>query len=264
MARCSVCGTDSPGSAHYCANCGSVLEQANAPSAFEYGRITALESVKSEILKWLGVPLAILTAVVGFLGYLGISNTINSEVQSQVEKEIDKNLNSTSHEIMKRFIKISHQEDAIDRMEKRSNNELAGLQSIKKQLVASEQELQNRLSAMEMGPFLAKLSYDFYHLRDFAVSGYIDLKPAMSPDLDRDLDYSEYVTLVGDSNDSLGPVRLERDRASKQPTETGITGINIQFSPLTIAEQNKVIGKHINMLTHINKIKLVFYCNTND
>jgi hypothetical protein len=149
-------------------------------------------------------------------------------------------------------------------MEKRSNNELAGLQSIKKQLVASEQELQNRLSAMEMGPFLAKLSYDFYHLRDFAVSGYIDLKPAMSPDLDRDLDYSEYVTLVGDSNDSLGPVRLERDRASKQPTETGITGINIQFSPLTIAEQNKVIGKHINMLTHINKIKLVFYCNTND
>jgi hypothetical protein len=243
MARCSICGTDSPASARYCANCGSLLGEANAPSAFEVGRIAALDSVKSEILKWLGVPFAILTAVAGVLGYFGVTNIINSEVHDQVEKQIDKNFAVTTNEIMKKFVEISNEEGSIKVLEKEAQNALAALQENRKQLatllaesqlqqsalttsiqssVDKEKKLQQDIDTLQLGPFLAKLRYDFYHLREFAVSGFVDLEPPMNPDLAK-FPHAEYVELLGDSNNGVDPVRLDRDEASAQEGTTGIT-----------------------------------------
>ena len=96
MVECSVCGSACPDAARYCANCGNALQEVNRPSAFEVGRIAALDSIKSEIVKWLGLPIAIVTAIAGLLGYLGVTNIVNTAVQTQVEKEIDKNLEHVS------------------------------------------------------------------------------------------------------------------------------------------------------------------------
>jgi hypothetical protein len=289
MARCSVCGTDSPASARYCANCGSGLGEVNRPSAFEVGRIAALDSVKSDIVKWLGVPFAIVTAAAGVLGYFGVTNLINSEVQSHVEKEMDKNFAKMTDEIMKRFVEISNEEGAIKTLEEGtrktidvSKQELSLLQENRKQLVASlaeiqaqkgvltdsiqsavnqEKQLQQTIAAMKLGPFIAKLRYDFYHTREFAVSTHVDFEPSIDPSLES-FPHAEYVKLVSDSSsDGIGPLQLDRDRASGQSDQNGITGINIQFV-LPIAEQNKVIGKKIDILSPLSEVHLAFYCNS--
>jgi hypothetical protein len=279
MASCSICNNDSPASARYCANCGTVLGETNTRSPFEVGRIAALDSVKSEIVKWLGVPFAILTAVAGVLGYFGVANIINSEVHEQVEKELDKNFATTTNEIMKKFVDISNQEGSINALETQAQHALADLQDTKKQLSASlaetqrdqgilttsiqsstkqEKALEQEISSLKLGPFLAKLSYDFYHVREFAISGFIDIEP--SANLDFSFPHAEYINLIGDSDGGADRVRLERSEASAQENTAGITGINIQFA-LPIAEQDKVINKKIDIFSSLNTIQIVFYCN---
>ena len=54
----------------------------------------------------LGSPVAVVTVIAVVMGYFGVTNIINSEVQSQVEREIDKNFATTTNEIMKKFIEI--------------------------------------------------------------------------------------------------------------------------------------------------------------
>jgi hypothetical protein len=264
MAHCSVCGTDSPASARYCPNCANVLGDANSPLAFKAGRIAALESVKSEIIKWLGVPIAILTGVVGLLGYLGISNTITSEVQSQVEKEIRDHFKLTADAITKRFIKISTTEARINAHEKTARHMLDDLKNTQKELTIAlqsdkdkERELENDLTSEKMRPFLAALHNDFYYLSDFAVSGFVKFERSTSPDTS--FPHAEYVKLVGDSNDSVGSVQLNRNTASTESDVTGNTGINIQFT-LPVTEQDKVIGKKVDILAPLNRIQLVFFC----
>ena len=83
MAECSICASTVPDTARYCGNCGNALQEVTRPSAFEVGRIAALDSMKSEIFKWLALPAAILTTIVGIGGYLGITNIITTEVQTQ-------------------------------------------------------------------------------------------------------------------------------------------------------------------------------------
>jgi hypothetical protein len=57
------------------------------------------------------------TAVAGALGYFGVTNLINSEVQSHVEKEMDKNYAKITDEMMKKFVEISNEEGAIRTLE---------------------------------------------------------------------------------------------------------------------------------------------------
>ena len=81
------------------------------------GRIAAIDSVKSEIVKWLGIPFAIVTTVAGVFGYFGVTNLIKSEVQSQVQKGIDKNFANITDEMMKKFVEISNEQGAVRKME---------------------------------------------------------------------------------------------------------------------------------------------------
>jgi hypothetical protein len=243
------------------------------------GRIAALDSIKSEIVKWLGLPIAVVTAIAGLLGYLGVTNIINTEVQTHVAKEIDKNFDAVTKEMHNRFFAVTSEEAAIKVLEQDSKKtldtakqELADLQKNKTELTASLEEikketdslknservLQKTMTELNLGPFIAKLQYDFDHVREFGLSAFIDLDPPIDHDF-ATFPHAEYVMLLGENEAHLA--KLERDSAAAREDPKGISGVNIKFA-LAAAEQDKILNRKIEVLSRLTGAQLVFYCDS--
>jgi hypothetical protein len=280
MAECSICGSTFPDTARYCANCGNALREATRPSAFEVGRIAALDTMKSEIFKWLALPAAVVTVIAGIGGYLGVTNIINTEVQTRVRNEIDREIDKNSahltnlvNEMHKKYVDVAQEQGAVRALQQDSKKlldtekqELVDLEENKTKLAASinsaseqekrleeqEKRLEETIVKMKLRPLLMKLQYDFEHVRDFGLSALIGLDPPIDHAL-MEFPHAEYVMLLGDPQ-----ARLDRDSASAIEDSKGIRGVNIKFA-LALAEERKILNRKIGILSQLTGARLVFY-----
>ena len=177
-----------------------------------------------------------------------------------------------------RFFDVTSEEAAIRGLERESKKtldtakqELAELQKNKIQLTASlegmkkdqdelvnsERGLRQTIADMKLGPFIAKLRYDFDNVREFGLSAFIEFDPPIDHDL-ASFPHAEYVMLLGESEADLA--KLERDSSSATEDSEGISGVNIKFALATAAERDKILNRKIGVLSRLTGARLVFYC----
>lgn len=85
---CGSCGKDCDPNADFCPNCGSRPDKKLARTDFEIGRIDALETVKADILKWLGIWAVLITLALALLVYVGVDHIITDKVGTEVQQKL--------------------------------------------------------------------------------------------------------------------------------------------------------------------------------
>src|SRR5271154_2087289 len=108
MVTCPTCHAEAEDEARFCSQCGTSLDTSGRGhlSDFEIGKIAALDSVKKDILKWVGGSVTVIGAAFAALAYLGLNATLQSSVTEQVKSSLQQNHKDISKAIRDMYVTL--------------------------------------------------------------------------------------------------------------------------------------------------------------
>jgi uncharacterized membrane protein YvbJ len=106
MVACPTCHVEADDEARFCSNCGAKLQQFGHLSDFEIGKIAALDSIKKDILKWVGGSATIIGITFAGLAYFGLNETLKETVTEQVKAELKQNRNDIDKAIKDLYVAL--------------------------------------------------------------------------------------------------------------------------------------------------------------
>ncbi len=185
MSNCPSCQHPAAESDNFCSACGRPLTKGVAASDFEIGKIAALDTIKKDILVWIGAPAAIIGALFTILAYFGITDLIKTRVSDEVNQElrsVQKDITDTEKVIFTNQGKSERDQEQISLILKGTNAKLATLEEQntllqkaigetigqKDALVDAFHQLNDAFHQLNIEAFIDKLHYDFYHVRQFS------------------------------------------------------------------------------------------------
>jgi hypothetical protein len=293
MSVCSACRNSNPDGQRFCGSCGTATD-ATSPSAFEIGRIAALDSVKTAILSWLGIPASIIIGLVAVFGYFGVTGlvgtTVEKEVQVQIEHETKTLQEKTQGALADIFTKIGEaniNQQAILKLLDKTNADLTVTQNIENQLNAkiaetqkekialdatireteeTKSKLEKAISDLNISAFIVKLKYDFYHIHDFTARAHIDFDSSLSRS---QIDYPHgYAISVLAADDSVSNTQgakpsshivaeLNGDDETNLSDNDMVVGKNISYT-LFSPYESKIMSHRIDEFSSLDKIWIRF------
>ena len=145
MVACPACHAEADNEAKFCSRCGTSLDVSRGGrlSDFEIGKIAALDSLKKDVLKWVGGSAGIIGAAFAILAYLGLNATLQSSITEQVKEALRQNQKDISGAIRDIYIsagKINNDEERITKQLSKTSELLATLEQNK---VTLEQDVEN-------------------------------------------------------------------------------------------------------------------------
>jgi hypothetical protein len=82
---CGHCGGVLQVANNFCPNCGRRTDRSTQYSDFEIGKLAALDSIKSDFIKWIGG----ISVIITILGLFGFSKLVELEKKKQISNIID-------------------------------------------------------------------------------------------------------------------------------------------------------------------------------
>jgi uncharacterized membrane protein YvbJ len=173
MRYCPACHSQVSSAASFCESCGKSLTERHNKREFELGRLAALESIKEDIRKWALGAMTVAGIIFTLLASFGVNALVGNAVADAVQKEMAK----IRDEIAKAYVNIGEaqaNQKEIAQILSESRTQLKIVEAEESQLVQAsresiekEQQLTKAVDQANMTGLIAKLRYDFYHIRDF-------------------------------------------------------------------------------------------------
>jgi hypothetical protein len=252
MAQCWNCNNDVEEGDRFCSTCGTSLRAGPHASAFEIGKIAALDAIKKDILKWLGGTASILVAAFAILAYLGFNETIKSSVADEVKAALTPALASVDAAKVEIFRQLGvasqlqkEVSDTLTAQKGQISKSDATLLQLQKHIDETEQKreaLEAEIGKLNAAAFIAKLRTEYLLIRDFYIKANVSF--ATPP---ANLNFSDQFEIDGHKDNNV--VRIaqffadssHRTRLTEDSKMIGYQATFHMFSPYEDAILNKKI-----------------------
>jgi hypothetical protein len=189
---CPFCANKVGETDKFCSLCGRFLNRQTPPSDFEIGRIAALDTIKKDILSWIGGGLIVLTILAAF----GVNEVIKDRVSSSVDKRLEdlkRRIDEAESQSQKASARAQIESETLEadtskltKEQKQLEGEVSDLGRKKTSLVESigqvdsqktrmeqatndvmkkEAQLKRTIESENLTTVFAKLQHDFYRIR---------------------------------------------------------------------------------------------------
>lgn len=285
--NCPSCGINVDQTNNFCSSCGKRLSKDIPKSDFEIGKIAALDTIKSDILKWFFG----LVAVAGLLGFVGVREYVKTAVDTAVKSQLDalsnriekasndaeestaeanletKQLNSTIESLNNKTSDLSKSINAVDAQKGRLLTATQQLDERKRQMLKATDDLEQKrqqlakiIESENLTTLFAKMRSDFYRIHTLEARAEFVFTPDVQK-LPRELFSFAQMTFLGGSpqqsvmefrilNDTSPTVMYRGEPGTSQPA-SAIYNYAL-FEPF----HRSLDGKPMRLLNGINLLKV--------
>jgi hypothetical protein len=177
--HCKKCGALVDKGDLFCRVCGSSLVKKQPLSDFEIGKVAALDTIKSDFIKWIG-SISLLLAILGIFGF---NKVVDSAVTEKVTVAMDtlrSGIEKASVEATLKFKTLSSELDTRSAEIKQKEGDLTTLIDTSKSNVNRLKEEEGQIAKVigEQNFVLAfkKLDYDLFRIKDISAKLRLNLK----------------------------------------------------------------------------------------